>query len=76
LDNADWSYTGINGQFHTFESNTVIASNASSSFGIVAEYDPGSTEGQTTLSLSVEFGSGSECNFNNNFDVESIIYFD
>ena len=76
LDNADWTYIGIIGQLHTFESNTVIASNASSSFGIVAQYDPGSTEGQTTLSLSIEFASGSECNLANNFDVESVIYFD
>jgi hypothetical protein len=76
LDNADWTYTGNDGILHSFVNNTVIAANTKSSFGIVAQYDPESTEGETSISTTVLIGSGSGCIFNNNFDDEVIIYFD
>jgi hypothetical protein len=76
LDNADWTYTGNDGILHSFVNNTVIAANTKSSFGIVAQYDPENTEGETSISTTVLIGSGSGCIFNNNFDDEVIIYFD
>ena len=76
VDNSKWIYGGNNGVFHLFTTTEVILANSKSTFGFVAQYDPQNTDGRTTLSTTVVFGSGGDCIFLNNFDDETIVYFE
>ena len=76
VENSTWTYQGSNGLFHTFTTTDVLLAGSTSTFGFAAQYDPQNTDGETTMSATVVFGSGGECIFVNNFDDEVIIYFE
>lgn len=76
VDNANWSYTGNNTLFHTFEFIGILTGGMSTAFGVVSTYDPQGTSGQTTVTATVVPGSGGECTFTNNGDSEILVYFD
>lgn len=79
VNNSVWNYLGDNGVFHNWEYNgpgLIMNAGSNSSIGIRGFYDPQSTDGQTTVSSTIVPFSGGECNFTNNTDAESLIYFD
>lgn len=74
VQNNHWTYSaGV--VFHEFETSKVITAGTILTFGYVATYDPQNTSGQSTLTVSILPGSGSEQEFDNNSDAEQIIYF-
>lgn len=75
LNNSVWSYDGSNPAFHIFTTNSVIAAQGTSTFGMLATFTPGNTVGQYTLTSSILSGSGSEVKTSNNNDAETIDYF-
>lgn len=79
VQNADWNYLGDNGFVHTWTYNgpgLVIPAEGVASFGFQAVYDPQSTDGQTTITVTVLPFSGGECNALNNVDSERLVYFE
>ncbi len=78
VNNADWNYLGDNGFVHTWTyngPNLVISGGTKSAFGFHSFYDPQSTDGQTTLTVTVLPFAGGECNPLNNTDSERLVYF-
>jgi hypothetical protein len=75
VNNSVWTYDGTDPIFHKFISNTIIPGNGSSTFGFVATFTPGQSQGKYTLSSSLNSGSGGEVITNNNQDAEVIDYF-
>ena len=75
VNNAVWDYDGSNSSFHIWTSDDVIAAQASSSFGLEAQYDPQGTTGISPYTVSIISGSGGENDFLNNVDAESLVYF-
>jgi len=76
--NFDWNYLGDNGFVHTFAyngPNGIISAGSQSSFQIMTMYDPQTTSGQTTVTLTLVPFSGGECNMANSTDSERITYF-
>ncbi len=76
VDNSDWMYMGTNGVEHEFIYTGVLSGGATTTFGVIADYDPQNTDGETTFSARIDFGTGGECIFDNNFDDETLVYFD
>jgi len=79
LENNKWSYLGNNGIVHTWNfigTGLLIPGNGSSPFGFVGQYDPQSTNGQTTVTATIIPFSGGECNLANNADSERLVYFE
>jgi len=75
VNNADWTYMGINGSFHEFTTDQVLNNNTSS-LGIHLMYDPDGADGQDSLTIVVEPYSGGECDITNNIDADVLYYFD
>jgi hypothetical protein len=75
VNNSAWTYDGTDPFFHLFKTNTTIGPNGFSTFGFVATFTPGQTQGKFTLSASLNSGSGGENNTSNNQDAESLDYF-
>lgn len=75
VQNSQWTYSTINGLFHQFEHNGVIAGLNKLSLGFNATYDPQGTSGQTTITSTVIPFSGGETNGTNNSDSELLVYF-
>lgn len=79
LENTKWDYLGDNGIVHTWRftgPGVLIPGNGSSPFGFEGQYDPQSTDGQTTLTATIIPFSGGECNLANNADSERLVYFE
>ncbi len=76
VQNSDWTYLGNNGVFHEFQCNEPIAAYSTRAFGFNAMYDPQSTQGETTLSVTVFPFAGGECSPSNNVDAEKLVYFE
>ncbi len=77
VNNSDWTYVGDNGFIHEFSYiPSVLSANGRTAFGFIGLYDPQSTVGQTTLTATIVPLSGGECEFTNNTDAETLIYFD
>jgi len=74
-DNTKWTYDGSNGSFHVWTSTTPIPAFGKSKFGFMAMYDPESSNGQVTYTVTIISGSGSENNDQNNIDTELLRYF-
>lgn len=78
VQNADWNYLGANPLFHVWTyngPNLIIPGGTTTAFGFRGFYDPQSTDGQTTITVTVVPLSGGECNLVNNTDSERLIYF-
>jgi|GEM_PF-4651593 len=78
VQNSDWNYLGDNGVFHSWSFNgngLILEGLNTTAFGFYGFYDPQGTDGQTTLTATVVPQSGGECNFVNNSDSETLIYF-
>ncbi len=76
VDNQDWTYDGTNTSFHIWTLNTSIAADGISKFSMLdVSYDPQETSGVVPYTFSILAGSGSENNFSNNIDVETLSYF-
>ncbi len=75
VSNSSWTYDGSNPFFHVFKTNIVIAGGGFSTFGFLATFTPGQTQGKFTLSAALNSGSGGENNVSNNQDAESLDYF-
>jgi hypothetical protein len=75
VSNANWAYNGTNPSFHIWTSSDVIGGLGKSSFGFFAQYDPQFSSGEVTYTVTIIQGSGSENNFQNNIDAETLIYF-
>jgi len=79
VQNASWNYLGNNGFTHTWTYNgpgLIIPAESVTAFGFQAFYDPQSTDGQTTLTVTIIPFSGGECNPLNNTDSERLVYFE
>ncbi len=74
VDNNQWTYSST-ALFHSFQSNSVIASGETLTFGYVASYDPQNTSGQSTITMTIVPGSGGETQYTNNNDAELVTYF-
>ena len=75
VQNSVWTYDGSDPFFHIFRTNTIIAANGSSTFGFVANFNPGGkSRGKYTMTSSLNSGSGGETKTNNNQDAEVIDY--
>lgn len=75
VSNSVWNYNGTNPFFHIFTTTTVIPKGGFSTFGFVATFAPGNTDGKYTMTSTISSGSGSENRTNNNTDAESLDYF-
>jgi len=75
LDNPDWTYDGTNSSFHIWTSTTTIDALDASTLGFFAQYDPQMSTGEVTFTITIVTGSGSENNFLNNIDAETLDYF-
>ena len=75
INNAIWTYTGTNPNFHIWTTDNVIAAGGISIFGFESSFDPANTSGQVSYSGTILAGSGGEVNGINNIDSEMIIYF-
>ncbi len=75
VNNGVWNYLGNNGLFHSFEFNGILNAHDQLPFGFIGNYDPQSTSGQTTISVTVVPFSGGETNVTNNSDTELLVYF-
>jgi hypothetical protein len=75
VQNAVWSFDNSNPAFYIFTTTSSIPALGSSTFGMLATFTPGNTNGQYTLTSSILSGSGSEVKTSNNNDAESIDYF-
>jgi len=77
VQNAIWSYLGNNGLYHEFQyGGTILTAGNQTAFGILPQYDPQVTSGQTNITVTVVLGSGGECVFTNNSNSEMLVYFD
>jgi uncharacterized repeat protein (TIGR01451 family) len=74
LNNANWAFSQDAANY-IFTSTTVITAGSFSTFGFVAEFDPGFTKGVYTLTSQIASGSGGEIRIDNNVDSEKIDYF-
>ena len=75
VQNTVWTYDGSDPFFHIFRSNTIIAANGASTFGFVANFNPGGkSRGKYTMTASLNSGSGGETKTNNNQDAEVLDY--
>ena len=75
VENSDWDYDGSNSSFHIWTTDKRITGLSSSALGFEALYDPGSTNGSVTYSVTILSGSGGELNLENNIDAENFNYF-
>jgi len=75
LDNPSWEYDGSNESFHIWTSTDVVEALSSSTLGFFATYDPEMSTGEVTFTVTIVTGSGTENNFNNNIDAETLDYF-
>ena len=75
VNNAVWTYDASDQNYFVFRTNTVIASNASSTFGFSGTFTPGQSNGKLTVTASLNSGSGGETNSQNNQDAEVADYF-
>jgi hypothetical protein len=73
--NGDWQYDGSDPLFHVFKKTGGITANTTTSFGFVAQFDPGQSEGKIPFTARITFGSGGESVFTNNIDTETIVFF-
>jgi uncharacterized repeat protein (TIGR01451 family) len=74
LNNSEWSFSQ-DSENYIFSSTTVIPAGGFSTFGFVAEFDPGNTKGVYTITSQIDSGSGGELRIDNNVDSERIDYF-
>jgi hypothetical protein len=74
LDNADWAMTETAGEY-VFTSTVVIPASGDSTYGIKVTWDAGPTQGQYTITVQIDSGSGNEDRFSNNVDAETLDYF-
>jgi len=75
LQNPDWTYDGSNASFHQWTSTTTIDALDASTLGFFATYDPEMSTGEVTFTVTIVAGSGTENNFDNNIDAETLDYF-
>lgn len=75
VDNQDWTYDGTNASFHIWTSIVSIDGEGKSIFAIQpVAYDPEATSGTVPYTFSIVSGGGSENDYTNNIDVETINY--
>jgi hypothetical protein len=74
VNNADWSFTE-DATNYIFSSTVVIPAGGFSTFGFIAEFNPGNTKGIYTITSQIDSGSGGEVRIDNNVDSERIDYF-
>lgn len=75
VSNASWTYNGGNPTFHIWSYNGNLTGLTSSTFGFEVVYDPQNTSGEVSYTSTILSGSGSENDFLNNIDVETLDYF-
>jgi len=76
VNNTDWVYDGSNASFHIWTSNTQISPLGLSAFTILnVTYDAEGSTGSVSYTFSIISGSGSENDYTNNIDVETLSYF-
>jgi trimeric autotransporter adhesin len=75
VNNSVWTYDGNDAVYHIFKTNSIIAANASSTFGFSATFTPSQSSGGYTITSSLNSGSGGEINGQNNQDAEMVDYF-
>ena len=76
VQNNVWTMDATsNSSYYLFTTNTPIEPQAVLSFGLNGTLTPGATQGQLTNTSVIYPGSGSETNFINNTDAETINYF-
>lgn len=76
--NPNWNYLGNNGYVHSFSYNGpggIITKSSQSSFFLSAMYDPNTTDGTTTITVSLVPFSGGDTNLTNSTDSETLVYF-
>jgi len=73
VDNADWTYDDSDANFHIFELLSLPCS-GQSLVGIEGTFTP-IAEGRTSISVTLEAGSGGEDVLTNNIDAEEIQFF-
>lgn len=76
--NSDWIYLGDNGVMHTFTYNgpgLIISKGTQSSFVITATFDPQSTDGKSSITVTIVPFSGGDTNYFNSTDTEKLVYF-
>jgi hypothetical protein len=74
LNNSVWSFSE-DANNYIFTTTSVIEAGGFSTFGFVAEFDPGNSKGVYTLTSQIDSGSGGEIRIDNNVDSEKIDYF-
>ncbi len=73
LSNSQWEYTD-GGSEHIFTSDSVIPGGTFVNFGVRASWDAGLTEGEFTITASIDGGSGGEVRIDNNASAETLLY--
>ncbi len=76
IDNAAWEYDSSDPAFHIWRNTGVINANTTSAFGFVTNFDPGATEGQVALTVTILPNSGGESNPSNNIDAFRTDFFE
>jgi uncharacterized repeat protein (TIGR01451 family) len=74
LNNSVWTFSE-DANNYIFTTTSVIEAGGFSTFGFVAEFDPGNTKGVYTLTSQIDSFSGGELRIDNNVDSEKIDYF-
>lgn len=74
VNNSDWSFSE-DATYYIFTSTEAIQAGGFSTFGFVAQFDPGQTKGVYTVTSQIESGSGGEIRIDNNVDSEKLDYF-
>ena len=75
INNSLWNYDSSNPAFHIWTSSAYMEPFEKLDFGFVGIYDPQSTTGQISYTVTILTGSGSEENGLNNIDAETLYYF-
>ena len=75
VNNPSWTYNSTNPSFHIWTTNDVIPAGSNLDIGFVATYVPENSNGEVTYTTTIISGSGSENNFVNNIDAETLVYF-
>jgi len=75
VNNPSWTYNSTNPSFHIWTTNDVIPAGSNLDIGFIATYVPENSNGEVTYTTTIISGSGSENNFLNNIDAETLVYF-
>ncbi len=77
MTNSDWQYIGTNPSYYIWKyvGSATFPASGISTFGFDGIYNPQGTQGKTVFTVQIFQGSGGENNLSNNFDGETLIYF-